>query len=173
MTKLALPALVLTGLIGLSAASPLVYAQATAPAVQGQTAPDRAARPERQHPLPGERIDARLAYLKTALKITPAQEPQWNAFADVMRRQARERDADIQQRRDARQNQTPTAQPPTAIERLERRQEMLSKAAAQTNDLVTAAKPLYATFSPDQKKTADQLLDRSGGRHGHSRSRWH
>src|SRR5215831_17005918 len=111
MTKLALPALVLTGLIGLSAASPFVYAQATAPAVQGQAAPDRAA--QRQRPLPGERIDARLAYLKTALKITPAQEPQWNALADVLRRQARDRDADIQQRRAARQNQTSQAQPST------------------------------------------------------------
>jgi len=167
MTKLALPALVLTGLIGLGAASPFVYAQATTPAVQGQAAPDRAA--QRQRPLPGERIEARLAYLKTALKITPAQEPQWNALADVLRRQARDRDAEIQQRRDARQSQGSPAQPATAIERLERRQEMLTKAAAQTNDLVTAAKPLYATFTDDQKKTADQLLDRGGRHFGHSR----
>jgi hypothetical protein len=32
----------------------------------------------------GKRIEARLAYLRTALKITDAQQPQWNANADVL-----------------------------------------------------------------------------------------
>ena len=169
MTKLALPALVLTGLIGVSALSPIVYGQViapgAAPAAQGP------ATPQRQRPLPGARIEARLAYIKTALKITPAQEPQWNALADVLRRQASERDADIQQRRAARQSQAAQPQPTTAIERLERQQEMLTKAAARMNDIVTAAKPLYATFTDDQKKTADEMLDHGGRHFGHGR--WH
>ncbi len=169
MNKFALPALVLAGVVGLSAASPFVYAQATTP---NATAPTQSQNvtPQRQRPLPGERIEARLAYIKTALKITPAQEPQWNALADVLRRQARDRDADIQQRRDARQNQSQAAAP-TAIERLERQQEMLSKASARMSDLVTAAKPLYATFNDDQKKVADRMLDHGGRHFGHGR--WH
>ena len=32
-----------------------------------------------------EHLDARLAYLKTELKITDQQAPQWNAFADAWR----------------------------------------------------------------------------------------
>lgn len=137
--------------------------------VHGQGAPPSAAQ-ERQRPLPGEFIEARLAYLKAALKITPAQEPQWSAVADVLRRHAQERDAAIQQRRAARQNQA-QAQPPTAMERLQRRQQMLSRASSNMNELVAVAQPLYASFSDDQKKIADDLLDRGARHFGHGR--WH
>ena len=127
-----------------------------------------------ERPLPGERIEARLAYLKTALKITPAQEQQWSAVADVLRRHARERDAEIQQRRAARQaqrqNQTP-GQPPqrqqqTAIERLQQQQQRLATASTRMNELVAAAQPLYASFNDDQKKIADEMLTRGGRRFG-------
>jgi protein CpxP len=139
----------------------------------GQGVPP-AATQEQQRPLPGERIEARLAYLKTALKITPAQEQQWSAVADVLRRHARERDAEIQQRRAARQaqrqNQTP-GQPPqrqqqTAIERLQQQQQRLATASTRMNELVAAAQPLYASFNDDQKKIADEMLTRGGRRFG-------
>src|SRR5690242_11013570 len=50
---------------------------------------------EHHHMLPSEMIEPRLAFLKTALKITDAQAKQWSAFADVMRKQAKDRDARI------------------------------------------------------------------------------
>src|SRR4051812_19434628 len=43
---------------------------------------------------PADRAEARLSYIKTALKITPAQEPQWNAYASFVRKTT----ADMQQR---------------------------------------------------------------------------
>lgn len=162
MRKPIFSALIATSLLGAVAAPSLVSAQ-TAPPNPAVQSP----RPERPRLLPSQLIDARLAYLKTALKITPAQERQWNAFADVMRRQAPERDADIQQFRAERERRAQNpAQEPTAIERLERRQQFLAKASSRLSELLTAARPLYASFSPDQKRIADELLDR-GHHFGH------
>ena len=48
----------------------------------------------------------------------------------------------------------------TAIERLERRQQFLAEASTRATEVVAAAKPLYAAFSDEQKKVADQILDR-------------
>lgn len=160
MRKALVSGIVLSGLVGGLAASPtLVLAQAPAPAA----APAAPHRMEHQRPLPSTFVEARLAYLKTALKITPAQEPQWNSFAAVMRQQAREMDAKIEQGRAARDSRGQTAAPRTAIERLEQRQQFLETAAARTTALLTAAKPLYASFSPTQKQAADELF----ADHGH------
>ena len=46
---------------------------------------------------PSERIEARLAYIRTALKITDAQQAQWNAFAETLRNQARSADQRMQE----------------------------------------------------------------------------
>src|SRR3954451_23349317 len=35
--------------------------------------------------MPTEHVEGRIAFLKTELKITDAQLPQWNAFADALR----------------------------------------------------------------------------------------
>ncbi|MBV8537388.1 MAG: Spy/CpxP family protein refolding chaperone [Alphaproteobacteria bacterium] len=160
--------LILAGLAGGLAAPSLVAAQTAAPDAAAQAqAPAAPApqRPQRHHALPGERIDARLAYLKTALKITPAQEKQWSALAAVLRRQAQDMDAKMQQRREARQNADQAQTPTSAIERLEQRQQFLADAAKRTGAIVAAAKPLYASFSPEQKQTADELLTHGGGHH--------
>jgi hypothetical protein len=58
----------------------------------------------------------------------------------------------------------------TAIERLERRQQMMTVRAQRLNELIAAGKPLYAAFTPEQKQTADNLLSRQG-RDGHGRHR--
>ena len=38
---------------------------------------------------PGRHIEGRIAFLKTELRITEAQSPQWNAFADALRATAK------------------------------------------------------------------------------------
>jgi len=169
MKKLALSALLLTGIAGgVAALSPTVYAQTQAPTAAPEI------RRERPVHLPGERVDARLAYMKTALKITPAQEQQWAAVEAVVRKQAAAIDAQIQQRRA--QPRDANAPRPDAIARLERRQQMMTRAAAGLDELLTAAKPLYASFTPDQKKVADEMLNRGrfggGAARGHQRG-WH
>ncbi len=142
----------------------------TAPAAYSQIATPGAADParptERTRPLPGERIEARIAYAKAALKITPAQEARWNALAEVLRNQARAMDDQHRARR-ATANQD---QPLDALDRLQQRQAMLAAAATRMNELIEAARPLYAAFTDDQKKEADTLFSRGG--HGH-RGRWH
>ncbi len=119
--------------------------------------------------MPGERIEARLAYAKTALKITPAQEREWNALAEVLRKHARATDEQMTARRAARSAGTPDQS--TAIDRLQRRQEMMQAASARMTEVLGAAKPLYASFTDEQKKEAEALLNR--GDRGHRRGRWH
>lgn len=158
-------------------AATLVGGLATAPMVFAQPAGDMPRMARHEHRLPGERIEARLAYAKAALKITPAQEAQWNALADVLRKQAKAMDEQITLRRN-----TPRDQQLSAIERLQRRQEMMSAASARATEMLEAAKPLYAALSDEQKKEADALLSRAGHRgerggdrhrQGHHGSRWH
>jgi hypothetical protein len=170
MNKLILSALVSAGLV---AAAPLSLAQSAG------SQPRHDAQPHRQHEprpfsMPGERIEARLAYLKTALKITDAQQPQWEAFANTLRKHARDMDQRITARREH-MAQGHHDRKATAIERLERRQARLAAASARLNDTLAAAKPLYAALSPEQQKVADELLGSGSGRHrmrhGHMRGR--
>ena len=156
MNKFALSAVVLAA--GIATAAPAL-AQSTTPGASPDTTQSQRARP-----LPGERIEARLAYAKAALKITPAQETQWNALASVLRRHATAMDQQVAQRRAADRNQ-----PVSAIERMTRRQAMMSEAAVRMGEVLDAAKPLYAVLSDEQKKEADALLNRGDGpsRGGH------
>jgi len=117
--------------------------------------------------LPGERVEARLAYLKTALKITDAQQAQWDAFAGVMRKQAKDADTRIKTWKEKMAQRTEHKRP-TVIERLERRQERLATASARLDKLLAVEKPLYAALSPEQQQIADKVLAARGhtGRHG-------
>jgi hypothetical protein len=128
--------------------------------------------------MPSERVEARLAYAKTALKITDGQQQQWETFANVMRKQARSMDQRFQQRRAqfeagraARGEAGQAARRPdernvNAIERLERTQQRMAERSARLNEVIAAAKPLYASLSPEQKQIADGMLA-SRGRGGH------
>jgi hypothetical protein len=161
MNKLALSAVILAA--GIAATAPAL-AQPAAPGAS----PD-ATQSQRARPLPGERIEARLAYAKAALKITPAQEAQWNDLAAVLRRHAAAMDQQAAQRHSAHHDQSVSA-----IERLTQRQTLMSEAAARMSEVLEAAKPLYAVLSDEQKKEADALLNRGGPSHGgHHRPRWH
>jgi hypothetical protein len=119
--------------------------------------------------LPSERVEARLAYLKTALKITDAQQAQWNSFADTLRKHAREVDQRVQAMRAEGAARREKGAQPTAIERMERGQARLAAAYTRQSETLAAAKPLYAALSPEQQKIADDLL--ASRRHEGSRHR--
>lgn len=158
--------------ISLAAAAPLVTAQTadpTAEAPQGQRA-QRHPHGERAFRLPSERVEARLAYLKTALKISDAQQAQWNAFADVQRKHAREADQHIQQRRTQMEQRSKNTRP-NAVERMEFRQKMLAAQSQRLGELVSAGKPLYAALSPEQQKIADEILAPRGHDKFHNRGK--
>lgn len=176
MNKLILTALVSAGL---AAAVP----QAMAQAAGAEGGPQARHSAQRQHDeqrafrSPTDRVEARLAYLKTALKITDAQQPQWNAYAETRRKQAREASQRMQTRK-AQMAERQSGARPTAIQRMERRQAMLAAASTRLNETLAAVKPLYAALSAEQQKIADEVLvprgrggffQRRGG-HGHGRA---
>lgn len=174
MNKLLLSTLVSASLA--AAAAPPVFAQTANPNLEGsqvQRFTHQGHHDQRAFRLPSERIEARLAYLKTAMKITDAQQPQWDAFAATLRKQAREADQRIQGRR-SQMAQGRKDTPPTAVERMEFRQARLAAASARLSETLAAAKPLYAALTPEQQKVADELLPpRRHGmfRHGGMRGR--
>ena len=168
---------VLATLVAGAFATPLAFAQAvetaneaTIVAAQGATEAPSAQRPApRQHAfrMPSQRVEARLAYLRTALKITDAQQPQWENFANVLRSQARAMDQRFAERRARFEAQRGQARPQAnAIERLERMQSRMHERSQRLGEVLNAAKPLYASFSPEQRQIADELLSRQGRGHG-------
>jgi hypothetical protein len=159
-----------------AAAMPAMAQTSNAPAAgpaQAQRAPWRG-QEQRPFSLPSERVEARLAYIKTALKITSAQQPQWDAFANVLRKQAGERDKQIQEWRARMASVESSApRPPTVVERMERAQKFHTAALARLNERSAVVKPLYAVLSDEQKQVADTILahrsqpamHHGGGRH--------
>ncbi len=97
-------------------------------------------------------VEGRLAFLKTELKITPAQEPQWTKFADGVRSAAKSAQAT---KPPMMQGGTKAA---TAPERLAHYEKTLAARLETVGALKAAVDPLYASFSDEQKKLADELL---------------
>jgi hypothetical protein len=116
---------------------------------------ERAGPPADMPPLPGAMVEAHLAFLKTALKVTEAQTPAWNAVAEVLREQAKRRDADMMARHKARQD---AVQPPDLLEMLQDRQRMDVIEADDLSKLLIALRPFYGALSAEQKETASHLF---------------
>lgn len=113
----------------------------------GQPAPDNYGRRNAQ---PENHIDRRLAFLHQRLGITPAQEAAWTEFTTEMRNSAGEPGARPADRG-----------PMNVVQRLELQQHRLEKRSADLDRMLHALRPLYASFSDEQKKVADQLLVRT------------
>ena len=107
---------------------------------------------------PSAMADARNAYFKSELNITPAQEPAWKAYAEQRKQQV----VAMQALRASAQGSAQA----TAPERLELRNQMMKKRQEQMEKGTTAFKELYAVLSPEQKALADQrvALRTMGGR---------
>jgi hypothetical protein len=99
-----------------------------------------------------EHVEGRLAFLKTELKITDQQLPQWNNFAQAVRDNAKVM-KDMMQG-----GMMGTSQIATLPERLALREKMLSAHLEALKKLESAVDPLYAAFTDEQKKAADQLM---------------
>ena len=101
--------------------------------------------------MPGQFVDGRIAFFKAELKITPAQEGQWQQVAAAMRENATAIDQTITT---TRQNRTGM----DAVQRLELRQQFAKVRADNDARLLAAFKPLYASLSPEQQQMANQLV---------------
>ena len=124
------------------------FAQTAAPASAPAAAAASAGKHERN-------VEDRIAYLHSQLKITPAQDPQWSTFADVMRSNAQTMVDLFKQRQQA------GAQ--SAIDDMKQYAAIAQAHADGMKKLVDAFEPLYNSLSPDQKKLADQTFHQSPG----------
>ena len=97
-------------------------------------------------------IEGRIAFLKAELKITPAQEPQWDKVAEAMRQNETERHQGFEQARSNR------SAPPNALQHLEFMAKFGALRAQEADRFLAAFRPLYESLSDTQKKTADDLL---------------
>ena len=132
----------------------------TAPPAQNSGATQGEAHHQRaERMLPGQLIDGRIAFLKAELKITPAQESQWQNVATAMRDNANSLDQAITS---ARQNRGGAMD---AVQRLAMREQFAKVRAENDARLLTAFKPLYASLSPEQQQIANDLVVRHHGWH--------
>ena len=98
------------------------------------------------------RLERHIDHMKSELKITPAQEPLFDSLAQAMRDNAAEMQktfGDLRGNRD---------QPHSAVDRLQTEVQVTQLRVGQDQRLLDAFKPLYASLSGDQQKTADHLM---------------
>ena len=113
---------------------------------------------------PTERVEARLAYIHTALRITDAQQVQWDAFAAKMRQLAAAREKAMQQWREtmSRSNGKREHLELTVVERLEYWQRIYAESVTRVDEMLSVVKPLYEVLNAEQKQVADDLFARRG-----------
>jgi LTXXQ motif family protein len=99
-----------------------------------------------------DRVEGRIAFLRTELKITEAQTGAWNAFAEALRANAKK----LGEVRAAMMAQMNAAQP--APDRLGLQEQWLAARLDGTRTIRAAVITLYGVLSDDQKKTADEIL---------------
>ena len=102
------------------------------------------------------RVESRISEMHTKLKITQAQEGQWNNVAQAMRDNAKTLDTLTQAR-------ISNANTMTAIADLKSYSEITDAHADGLKKFVAAFQPLYDSMSDAQKKEADMLFQ---GHHG-------
>ncbi|MBV9200301.1 MAG: Spy/CpxP family protein refolding chaperone [Alphaproteobacteria bacterium] len=131
------------------------WAQTTPQSPNTAAAPSDARHRAMEHMMPGKFVDGRIAFLKTELKITPAQEAQWQQVEAAMRENAKQLDQTITTAHQNRGNMD-------AVQRLELREQFAKVRADNDARLLAAFKPLYTSLSPEQQQMANQLV---GARH--------
>lgn len=141
--------------LGLTLVANPLLAQTNPATTTTQTAqsPDTAKPAARHRASRTDRVEARIKQLHDQLKITAAQEPQWNAVAQAMRDDAQAMQSAIGK---LRQNRAQA----TAVDELRGYQEVTETHVAGLQKLIPAFQALYDTMSPEQKKNADAAFHR-------------
>src|SRR5580700_8226759 len=125
-------------------------------------APAAASSPMTSQPVPGksmeERVENHIKQLHVQLQITPAQQPQWDHFAQVMRENARDMDQAFMQR--AQQYATMNA-----MQNMQSYEAIAEAHAQHLQKLVPAFDNLYNAMPEQQKKLTDQVFRANAERH--------
>ncbi len=98
-----------------------------------------------------DRVEQHINQLHTQLRITPAQQSQWDQFAQVMRDNAKDMDEAL----DKRGSEFGTM---NAAANLQSYAQLAQQHAQDTQKLATAFGALYGSMSDDQKKNADAVF---------------
>ena len=100
-----------------------------------------------------DRVEGRIAFLKTELKITDAQSAAWNAFADALR-------ANAKSLGEVRASMVPQAGVPQQglVDRLALQEKWLAARLEGTRAIKSALANLVGTLSDEQKEAANELL---------------
>jgi len=142
----------------IAASGTYALAQGAGPAAPGGSgAGQESTRPERRAMSQDDFnrfIDARVAGIKAGLRLSADQERLWQPVEDAIRRNATERFTRFEQRRAARDQQ----QSLDFMQRLERRGTLMTENAQRASAMATALRPLWDTFSEEQKRVAPRLL---------------
>jgi zinc resistance-associated protein len=162
--------IIVAGVLASMVTAAVAVAQ-TAPAPGG---PGGGAGPERQGRFgrmfqmsPDDRaafLDARIAGLKTVLRLTAEQERHWPAFEAALREgaafRAQRMTERVQRWREMRENRD--APRPDPIQRLRAASERMAAGAAVMKKLADAGAPLYASLDENQKRRAERIMMRRG-----------
>lgn len=127
---------------------------------QAQTAPAAPAPSDQATAKKPDPVEQHIKRLHERLKLTAAQEPQWDALAQVMRDNAHAMQSVIQKRRSAKSM--------TAPDDLRSYQEAAETHVQNLQKMIPAFQTLYDSMSDEQKKNADTVFSqerRHGRRH--------
>lgn len=156
-------------LLSLPAAALAQSAQAPALAPQ-RAAPPAAGSPMAGHPVAGksaeERVENRINELHAQLRITPAEQQQWNQFAQAMRENARDMDQVLMQR--SQQFQTMNA-----LQNMQSYEQIAAAHAQHVQKLVPAFENLYNAMPDPQKQLADQVFRENAEKHAQNSGQLH
>jgi len=111
-------------------------------------------------------LDARLASIKTGLKLTAEQEKLWPALESAVRDNVKK----MSELRDKRQS---TDRPSDPVERMRRQADDMSARADAMRNVANAAQPLYATLNDDQKRRLPMLMRMGEGGRGYEGGEHH
>lgn len=103
-----------------------------------------------------EHVEGRIAFLRTELKVTEAQQPLWDALADAIRANAGAADEMMSGMQGGGMPMGPGGS--TAPERIEAQEKALSVRLESLRRLKAALEPFYAALDAAQKDKADKLL---------------
>lgn len=137
-------------------ASPLAAAAADLQLAQAATTAPAASVPAAK-PAAANPVEARIQSLHDQLKITAAEEPQWNAVAQAMRDNAKSTGALIAER-------NKKAKTMSAVDDLRSYRAILQTHLDGIDKLTTAFEALYSAMPEAQKKVADAVFSRRPAR---------
>ncbi len=137
-----------------TASAPAPTATPAAPA--NGKATNVAAKADLQH-RKSDRVEKHIKSLHDQLKITAAQEGQWETVAQTMRDNAMNIDALVQKRNDDKSM--------TALDDLNSYAELTQANSDGVKKLAAVFTPLYNSMSDEQKKNADKVFGESHNRH--------